>query len=160
MGKLFLEPEMKNFLFRFVQSRLFTNQIRANFQDNQERGCTFCSIYSRIEGVVGINVAEETILHLLWECVHVNNISIWVGNELVGRRITAIEFMLGIKCQNKLSTELVTICLHWTKYWIYNRKQCNRMIIFREFESDWEAFTNKIVRKQRFRSVVLPLINL
>ena len=83
-------------------------QIRANFQDNQERGCTFCSIYSRIEGVVGINVAEETILHLFWECVHVNNISIWVGNELVGQRITAIEFMLGIKCQNKLSTELVT----------------------------------------------------
>ena len=68
-GKLFLEPEIKNFLFRFVQGRLFTNQIRANFQDNQDRGCTFCSIYSRIEGVVGINIADETIIHLFWECV-------------------------------------------------------------------------------------------
>ena len=45
-GKLSLEPDIKNFLLRFVQGRLFTNQIRANFQDNQDRGCTFCSIYS------------------------------------------------------------------------------------------------------------------
>ena len=158
-GKLFLDPEIKNFLFRFVQGRLFTNQIRANFQDNQDRGCTFCSIHSRIEGRVGMNIADETIKHLFWECVHVNNIIIWVGNELVGRRFTVVEFMLGKKCQNKLSTELVTICLHWTKYWIYNRKQCNRMIIFREFETDWEVFTNKMLRKQRFCSVVFSLID-
>ena len=108
---------------------------------------------------MGINIADETIIHLFWECVHVNNIIIWVGNELVGRRITVIEFMIGKKCQNKLSTELVTICFHWTKYWIYNRKQCNRMIIFREFESDWEVFKNKMLRKQIFRSVVLPIID-
>ena len=158
-GKLFLEPDVKNFLFRFVQGRLFTNQIRANFQDNQDRGCTFCSIHSRIEGVVGINIADETIIHLFWECVHVNNIINWVGNEIVGRRLAVIEFMLGTKCQNILSTELVTICFHWTKYWIYNRKQCNRMIIFREFESDWEIFKHKMLGKQRFRSVVFPLIN-
>ena len=158
-GKLFLDPELKNFLFRYVQGRLFTNQIRANFQDYQDRGCTFCSIHSRIEGIVGINIADETIIHLFWECVHVNNIIIWVGNELVGRRFTVVEFMLGKKCQNKLSTELVTICLHWTKYWIYNRKQCNRMIIFREFETDWEVFTNKMLRKQRFRSIVFPVID-
>ena len=69
---------------------------------------------------MGINIAEETIIHLFWECVHVNNKINWVGNELVGRRISVIEFMLGKKCQNILSTELVTICFHWTKYWIYS----------------------------------------
>ena len=101
---------------------------------------------------MGINIADETIKHLFWECV-------WVGNELVGRRFTVVEFRLGKKCQNKRSTELVTICLHWTKYWIYIRKQCKRMIIFREFETDWEIFTNKMLRKQRFCSVVFPLID-
>ena len=55
-----------------------------------------------------MNIADETLLHLFWECVHVNNIIMWVGNEIVGRRLTVVEFMLGKKCQNKLSTELVT----------------------------------------------------
>ena len=158
-GKLFLDPELKNFLFRFVQGRLFTNQVMANFQENQARGCTFCSIHSRIEGILGMNIAEETIMHLFWECVHVNNITIWVGNELVGRRLTAVEYMLGTKCQNRLSTELVTICLHWSKYWIYNRKLCNRMIILREFKTDWEIFINKMLSRQRFRSIVVPVVD-
>ena len=158
-GKLFLDPEIKNFLFRFVQGRLFTNQIMANFQENQARGCTFCSIHSRIEGIVGLNIADETLLHLFWECVHVNNITSWVGNELVGRRLTVSEYMLGKKCQNKLSTELVTICLHWSKYWIYTRKLCNRMIILREFKTDWEIFINKMLSRQRFRSIVVPVLD-
>ena len=66
-GKLFLEPDIKNFLFRFAQGRLFTHQIRANFQDNQDRGWTFFSVHSRKEDVVGINIADETIIHLFWE---------------------------------------------------------------------------------------------
>ena len=40
-GKLFLEPGVKNFLFRYSQGRLFTNQNRANMDEDQERGCTF-----------------------------------------------------------------------------------------------------------------------
>ena len=88
-----------------------------------------------------------------------NNITTWVGNELVGRRLTAVEYMLGKKCQNKLSTELVTICLHWSKYWIYNRKLCNRMIILREFKTDWEIFINKMLSRQRFRSIVVPVVD-
>ena len=156
-GKLFLEPELKNFLFRLSQGRLHTNQIRANFQENQERGCTFCTIHSRMERIVGVNIEEETLTHLFWDCIHVNGVMNWVGNELIGRRLTMNEGFYGIKCRNKTGSEVLLICLHWTKFWVYNRKQCNRMVILREYKTDWEQFKLKLLSKQRFRDIVLPV---
>ena len=67
-GKLFLKPGLKNFLFRYSQGRLITNQTRANMDENQERGCTFCMIHNRVRGIQGNVVEEETILHLFWDC--------------------------------------------------------------------------------------------
>ena len=156
-GKLFLDPGLKNFLFRFVQGRLFTNQIRANFQENQERGCTFCTIHSRMERIIGINIEEETIVHLFWDCIHIHDIMNMVGNEIIGRRLTMVEGFYGIKCRNKIASELLIILLHWCKYWIYNRKQGNRMVIIREFRTDFEDIKQKLMSRQRYRGIELPV---
>ena len=94
-GRLFLEPQMKNFLFRYTQARLFTNQIVAQFIENQDRGCTFCTIQNRFEGIRGVAIADETVGHLFWECNHVMEIINWICNELVGRMSSRSEFMIG-----------------------------------------------------------------
>ena len=159
-GKLFLEPGLKNFLFRYSQGRLITNQIRANMDEDQERGCTFCMLHNRVRGIQGNVVEDETILHLFWDCNYARMVIDWLGNEILGRQLTVNEFMVGKKRATLMETELIMIFCHWTKYWIYTRKMVNRLIVLREFKTDWEEFKSSIIRKQRFCRITLPVHNL
>ena len=84
----------------------------------------------------------------------------WVCNELVGRMISRSEFMIGNYWGNTVTTEFIIICCHWTKHWIYTRKQVKRMPILREFKTDWEVFKNNLLGKLRFCRILLPLLNL
>ena len=43
-GKMYLEPGFRDFLFRYVQGRLHTNQNRAAYIIDQEPYCTFCTV--------------------------------------------------------------------------------------------------------------------
>ena len=99
-GRLFLDPKMKDFLFRYTQARLFTNQTVAQYIENQDRGCTFCTIQNRFEGIRGAAITDETVGHLFWECNHVMEIINWVCNELFGRMISRSEFMIGTNWSN------------------------------------------------------------
>ena len=58
-----------------------------------------------------------------------------------------------------METELIMIFCHWTKYWIYIRKMANRLIVLREFKTDWEDFKSSMLRKQRFCRITLPVRN-
>ena len=158
-GKLFLEPGLKNFLFRYVQGRLFTNQNRANIDEDQERGCTFCTAHNRARGIQGNVVEEETIIHLFWDCNYARTVIEWLGNEILGRQLTVNEFMVGKERATLMETELIMIFCHWTKYWIYIRKMANRLIVLREFKTDWEDFKSSMLRKQRFCRITLPVRN-
>ena len=159
-GRLFLDPHVKNFLFRYTQARLFTNQTVAQYIENQDRGCTFCTIKNRFEGIRGVAIADETVGHLFWECNHVMEIINWVCNKLVGRMISRSEFMIGNNWSNTVTTGFIIICYHWTKYWIYTCKQVKRMPILREFKTDWEVLKNSLLGKLRFCRILLPVRNL
>ena len=83
----------------------------------------------------------------------------WLGNEILGRQLTVHEFMVGKKQATLMETELIMIFCQWTKYWIYTRKMVNRLIVLREFKTDWEDFKSSIIRKQRFCRITLPVHN-
>ena len=122
----------------------------------QDRGCTFCTIQNRFEGIRGVAIADETVGHLFWECNHVMEIINWVCNELVGRMISRSEFMIGNNWINTVTSEFIIICCHW----IYTRKQVKRMPILREFKTDWEVLKNSLLGKLRFCRILLPVRNL
>ena len=94
-GKLFLEPGFKNFLFRYTQGRLFTNQIRAHFDQNEVSVCTFCLMQAPIANIAQMIIEEETVRHLFWECNNVRRVIEWIGQELIGGNFEETEFMLG-----------------------------------------------------------------
>ena len=79
-GKTWLQPEFKNFLFRYCQCRITTNQARARFVE-QEPYCTFCKWeFNKDCERNGVdqasneyifwkgNLPHESIFHLFWEC--------------------------------------------------------------------------------------------
>ena len=43
-GKMYLEPGLRDFLFRYAQGRLHVNQARAAYDPEQEPYCSFCTI--------------------------------------------------------------------------------------------------------------------
>ncbi len=78
-----LSASYKNFLFKFVQGRLWFNAALSHFTDEQA-WCTFCSIIAKRElDVRGITLEQpeyayylslcprETHQHIFWECEHV-----------------------------------------------------------------------------------------
>ena len=117
-------------------------------------------MHNRFEGIRGVAIADETVGHLFWECNYVTEIINWVSNKLVGRMISKSEFMIGNKWINTITSEFIMICCHWTKYWIYTRKQGKRMPILREFKTDWEVVKNSLLGKLRFCRISLPVLNL
>ena len=83
-----------------------------------------------------------------------------LGNELIGGKLSQNEFMIGKSRANIAEAELIMICCHWTKYWIYNRKMGNCLALLRELKTDWEISKNSMLRKQRFCRVSLLVCNI
>ena len=72
-----------------------------------------------IANIAQMIIEEETVRHLFWECNNVRRVIEWIGQELIGGNFEETEFMLGKVRVNNMITELVIVCNHWTKYWIY-----------------------------------------
>ena len=163
-GKGCLDPDMKNFSFRYIQGRLFMNQSRARFDENTDAYCTFCKIVMMkrlknlniIDGMAEYEgnmrqVAHETWSHIFWRCPVVLEIVEWVKIKLQIDTLDQNEFMLGKRMENVNKTEWVNIILMWVKYWIYENK-CEKKIPKKyEFELGWGDFLKKICQVKRYR---------
>ena len=95
-GKSWLQPEMKNFLFRYSQGRIMTNQARSRYTE-EEPYCTFCKwefnkdcVRNRVEqhseeySFRKLSLPHESVLHLFWECPETKKVI-----EILGGRVYA-----------------------------------------------------------------------
>jgi hypothetical protein len=71
----FLNTHIRTFLFKFYNNILGLNSRVTHFNPDVNGGCTFCSIKGPYP------VPSETIVHLFFECCHVNHVIESVTNK-------------------------------------------------------------------------------
>jgi hypothetical protein len=129
-----LESGFKDFLFKLMHGKLYLNNQLANFADVESK-CTFCMVKEKAlmksenvqEGSpeylrrIG-NLNNETGIHLLWECRHVNPVILATFNRLTNAQGGVIDrniFMGGCELESSRSTVLLLIIIHFIKYAVY-----------------------------------------
>ena len=134
-----LSTEFRQFLFKFVQGRLYLNNVLARIDNDTVNKCTFCTIRAvrdLRERDIDINRPEyniylglqpvETTLHLFWECDSVQNLIQkcfrWVMglDWLNGREeILMSSYFRGIPNEWIQLTKVDLIWKHFVKFYIY-----------------------------------------
>ena len=171
MGKMFLEPGFRDFLFRFVQGRLHINQAIAAYNQEQEPYCPFCVIELNREYRLNgrdLNSIEyntekrqlphENVKHLYWECNSTRVVIEKTIRILEKPNASASEYLIGNLGESRSKTEVGCIILHWSKYWIYGRKIDKRLIIMREFDIEFNIMLRKLQRVRKYRDIVGQMV--
>ena len=166
-GKMFLDPGLRDFLFRYVQGRLYVNQVRAAFDPEQDPYCSFCMLkLNREFRVNGRDIdsieyrdekrqlPHESIRHLFWECDSTRGIIAKTLQSVDKQDANAAEYLIGSLAGSRNKTELGCILLHWSKYWIYGRKIDKRVIVMREFEIELSIMVRKMQRIRKYRDII------
>jgi len=153
-----LKPEFKNFLFKFVQGRLYLNNVLANI-DGREPFCTFCTKNfenerNRLGGAVlqpmQRNFPAETVEHLFLECHLVRQITVNLCVSKLGMGIFEEErYMMGELWTNSLEGATVKcLCYHFIKYQIYTLRQKRIIPSMQKIDFELTTFLEEL-RKNR-----------
>ena len=166
-GKMFLDPGLRDFLFRYVQGRLHVNQVRAAYDPEQDPYCSFCMLkLNREFRVNGRDIdsieyrdekrqlPHESVRHLFWECDSTRGIIAKTLQSVDKQDANAAEYLIGSLAGSRNKTELGCILLHWSKYWIYGRKIDKRVIVMREFEIELTIMVRKMQRIRKYRDII------
>lgn len=159
--KPFLEPNFKDFLFKYVQGKVYLNHIRANFEEVSPK-CTFCLMrLKRQLSEEGIQeddpaymqrietLANETTRHIFWDCVHTVDIIRRQLNELRVNRIENMEqFLIGRELENRNNSLVLLLVLHFIKWQIWRFKIMFKYPSFASLNYELDQF-KKCIRKHR-----------
>jgi exonuclease III len=150
-GKSCLENEFRNFLFNFMQGRLYLNNVLYRIrQDENRRNCTFCVLKGKQElALRGINqerpeyeyylglLPVETVDHLFWSCEHVQGVIQktyrWIIGAEEGDRMEPLvkeTFMRGCNMEAKKHTVCDLVWKHYVKFFIYRCRQKRKVPIY------------------------------
>jgi hypothetical protein len=164
-----LDSELKNFLFRWIHGKLYLNNQRARF-GNENRWCTFCGILKERElnrrglhrdDVEYINemgrLSAENIDHLFWECRITSNLITQFFGEILGMPHVIVnkpKFFEGWEEYKQDATRWVIIVISLVKYYIYkcSRRKIIQMIAGLREEFRW--LTCNLGMKRRWRLVI------
>ena len=166
-GKMYLDPGLRDFLFRYAQGRLHVNQNRAAYDPEQEPYCAFCMLRldrefrgngREVDSIEYRNekrqLPHESIRHLFWECNSTRGVITKILQSVDKLDANAAEYLVGSLAGSWNKTELGCIILHWSKYWIYGRKIEKRLIVMREFEIELTIMVRKLQRIRKYRDII------
>jgi hypothetical protein len=123
-----LEARFKNFIFKYVQGQLMFNKVVARFDPEVDKECTFCLLIRyRAILVGGINVEDETVHHLFWECESIQAVLLFIKRGLNEPNMTKLEFFIG-KDLNGYNRTMVRIYITHIAWWyIYKMSRCKKL---------------------------------
>jgi hypothetical protein len=164
-----LESDFKDFLFRLVHGKLYLNNQRARF-GNENRWCTFCGIIKekglRRRGLARGDVEYEreleqldveSVEHLFWSCNNVNGIiKAFFGNMLQMQdvNINQAKFFEGWEEYSHDSTRWAFIVIGMVKYYLYkcSRRRVIPMLYRLKEEFGW--LCSSLMNKRRWREII------
>jgi len=103
-GHSFWDNSTKTFLFKLHNNQLGTNARVAHFVRGHEKNCTFCSLSNDEDD------NPESILHLFYECRHVENLLTEFFSFLFqspNRGVSKTEFFVGFNREMKMENEVL-----------------------------------------------------
>jgi len=116
----YLDNSTRTFLFKLHNNLLGTNTRVAHFVRNHPRTCTFCGIAQDPED------HPETILHLFFECVHIERLLsafyLWLFGMENAPPISARNFLIGFEFENTHKKQILDLCGILVKKYIWDCK--------------------------------------
>ena len=107
-GKMYLDPGLRDFLFRYAQGRLHVNQNRAAYDPEQEPYCAFCMLRldrefrgngREVDSIEYRNekrqLPHESIRHLFWECDSTRGVITKILQSVDKLDANAAEYLVG-----------------------------------------------------------------
>jgi hypothetical protein len=165
-----LDSDFKDFLFRLVHGKLYLNNQRARF-GNENRWCTFCGIMKERElfrrGLVRGDVEygreleqleSESVDHLFWSCNNVTGIiKAFFGNmlQLQDVNINRTKFFEGWEDYSNDSTRWAFIVIGMVKYYIYKCSRRRVMPMLYRLREEFGWLCSSLMNKRRWREVIL-----
>jgi len=159
-GTAKLSTGFRGFLFKFVQGRLYLNNVIAHIH-NESNKCTFCEVSARHE-LTRRGIAEgdaeyeyylniqptETVTHLFWDCIHVQdliqkfyrwirNLDWYRGNAQIDKK----SFFIGKQHEFKGLVIADLIWKHYAKYYIYQCRSRKKIPTFASLRYEFEGIT-------------------
>jgi hypothetical protein len=170
-----LEADFKDFCFKLVQGRLYLNNQRAHFAE-VDRWCTLCLIRKRCE-LKARNIqpenpiyrqeleglADETMIHLFWECPNVRDVIKQLCNDVANTRnlvINKTRYLCGYCAQTKDDSLLTIIFVNRIKYMIYNCKKRVRLPTFFHMRTELYVFLDGLTKYGRWTHGILQIANI
>jgi hypothetical protein len=167
-----LEPGFKEFCFKLLYGRLYLNQALSHFSDTNP-GCTFCTIRKGRElktrgiepGTVQYEieiarVEPETIEHLFWSCIEVNQLIGSCINNLAGTRgenVSVIRYWEGAEMECKVDTTLSILVVRFIQYALYQCRVRRRIPLMVNIRDDVKFLVEQLNRRKKWRGAIQRL---
>jgi hypothetical protein len=156
-----LNADIKNFMFRLVNGKLYLNNVLAHI-DNVDPKCTFCKIELNrefnIEGnVIGgqdymfeLNrLPNETVEHIFYDCRWVNpTITEFCRQTLGLQNLTWGYYILGREETGYEKTMIKILVLHCIKYYIYQCRAKKTLPNVNMLNFEFSCFIKTLQRKK------------
>jgi hypothetical protein len=165
-----LDSEFKNFLFRWIHGKLYLNNQRARF-GNENRWCTFCGILKERdlrrrglhrEDAVYMNelglLNSENIDHLFWACRVTSSLITQFFGELLETPqeiISKSKFFEGWEEYKHDATRWIIIVISFVKYFIYSCSRRKIIPMLTGLREEFRWLTYSLGRKKRWRTMIL-----
>jgi hypothetical protein len=165
-----LDSDFKDFLFRLVHGKLYLNNQRARF-GNENRWCTFCGIIKereltrrgivRGDGVYNMELEQlesESVDHLFWRCHSVTGtVKAFFVNmlQVQDANINRTKFFEGWEDYSNDSTRWAFIVISMVKYYIYKCSRRRVLPILYRLREEFGWLCSSLMEKRRWREVVL-----
>jgi hypothetical protein len=130
---------LKEFIFKYLNGRLYLNVVRARFDNTINPACSLCLLND-------INTAgRETMIHLFWECPELENIKQMLGNRIGGdgRTISREEFWIGKRLESNKKSIVWNFVVMTVKWYIFKKSRCHKQVNVHEVI--WELDQLKIL---------------
>jgi hypothetical protein len=143
---------LKEFIFRYINGRLYLNVVRARFDNTVNRACSLCLLND-------INTVErETMLHLFWECPELENIKQMLGNRIGGEGgiITREEFWIGKKLESNKKSTVWNFIAMTVKWYIFKKSRCHKQLNVQEVTWELDQL-KKLLEKTKYNREMMEM---
>jgi hypothetical protein len=127
-NEMVIPAGLREFIFKYINGRLYLNSSRARFDNGVRPECTFCLLRDE-------NTRErETLTHLFWDCPDLLVIKTMIreklynGNDSVNKE----EFWIGKYFENNKKRTVWTLIMMNIKWYIFRKSRMRKSVQIRE----------------------------
>jgi hypothetical protein len=166
-----LDPDFRQFIFRWNQGMIHGNTVISHFGENVDRRCTFCKAVSvnrrqielgremTAQEIFALQIPDENRAHIMWACPIVEECTREIYNRTWGRNgaVNKKDFLMGRIVGFLETSQLYMIINMYIKYRIWKYKLANALPKVNSICNDVNIFLDTLKWYHKWR-ILLPLV--